>query len=150
MQRGGKSGISIETDHFFQSSTLMSKANITLFLSLFYACKWGGGICVATHSRIENSDEIFSTIFFFQKIVLLKPFAFFSSHVSPKADVFPTFFDMTEATGFCTSTQDAKISPSANAFSRLALKSESSKTFFFCSKHILSYLYFEVGIKIVK
>ena len=73
----------------------------------------------------------FSVRFLFQKIVLLKPFAFFSSHVSPKADVFPTFFDMTEATGFCTSTQDdAKISPSANAFSRLALKSESSKTFF--------------------
>ena len=67
---------------------------------------------------------------FFSVKILLKPFAFFSSHVSPKADVFPTFFDMTEATGFCTSTQDAKISPSANAFSRLALKSESSKTFF--------------------
>ena len=67
------------------------------------------GAFVLQHSRIENSDEIFSTIFF-QKIVLLKPFAFFSSHVSPKADVFPTFFDMTEATGFCTSTQDAKIS----------------------------------------
>ena len=68
------------------------------------------GAFVLQHTAELKIQMRFSVRFFFQKIVLLKPFAFFSSHVSPKADVFPTFFDMTEATGFCTSTQDAKIS----------------------------------------